>query len=176
MPTDPLVAELDDLQREQDEGPCLSALRERHTVRIDNTAADERWPRYGRAAAERGVRSVLSFRLFMDRQTLGSLNLYSDRVNAFTDESEAIGGLVAQHAAVAMSGSSAETQFQTALAGRDIIGQAKGILMHRDNMTGLQAFALLTRVSQETNTKLVDVAKFLVAEQESGVERPKKSG
>jgi hypothetical protein len=36
----------------------------------------------------------------------------------------------------------------------------------------LQAFTLLTRVSQETNTKLVDVAKFLVNEQESRAQRP----
>jgi ANTAR domain len=104
------------------------------------------------------VRSVLSSRLFTERQTLGSLNLYGVLVD------------------VATVGSSAENQFQTALAGRDVIGPAKGILMHRDNLTGLQAFALLARVSQETNTKLVDVAKFLVGEQESRAQRPESSG
>jgi len=88
----------------------------------------------------------------------------------------AVGGIIAQHAAVAIIGSAAESQFQTALAGRDVIGQAKGILMHRDDLTGLQAFALLTRVSQETNTKLLDVAKFLVTEQESRARRRDKSG
>ncbi|HEY0227150.1 MAG TPA: GAF and ANTAR domain-containing protein [Mycobacterium sp.] len=124
------------------------------------------------AAAERGMRSMLSFQLFVKCQTLGALNLYGDRVNAFSDESEAIGGIAARHAAVATVGPSAEAQLKTALAGRDVIGQAKGILMHRDNLTGLQAFALLTRVSQETNTKLVDVAKFLVNEQESRAQRP----
>jgi GAF domain-containing protein len=174
--TDPLVAELDALQRRENEGPCLSALREHQTVRIDNTTADERWPNYACAAAERGVRSMLSFRLFMERHTLGSLNLYGDRENAFNDESEAIGSIIAQHAAVAIIGSAAESQFQTALAGRDVIGQAKGILMHRDDLTGLQAFALLTRVSQDTNTKLLDVAKFLVTEQESRALRRDRSG
>ncbi len=176
VPTDPLVAELDDLQRREDEGPCLTALREHETVRIDNIGVDDRWPNYARAAAERGVGSLLSFRLFMEHQTLGSLNLYGDHEDAFSDESEAIGGIVAQHAAIAMIGSAAEMQFQNALTGRDIIGQAKGILMHRDDMTGLQAFALLSRVSQETNTKLLDVAKFLVTEQESLAARPDKSG
>lgn len=176
VPTDPLVAELDELQRCENEGPCLSALREQHTVRIDDTASDECWPNYARAAAERGVRSMLSFRLFMERQTLGSLNLYGDHVNAFSEESEIIGGIIAQHAAVAMIGSAAETQFQVALAGRDVIGQAKGILMHRDNLTGLQAFALLTRVSQETNIKLLAVAQWLVAEQESQAGQCEKSG
>ena len=56
---------------------------------------------------------------------------------------------------------------QSALASRDIIGQAKGILTHRDNLTGLQAFAALTRASQETNVKLVTVARWLVNEHES---------
>jgi GAF domain-containing protein len=151
-------------------------LRDHHTVRIDNTAADDRWPNYARAAAERGVRSMLSFRLFMERQTLGSLNLYGDREDAFSDDSVDIGGIVAQHAAVAMIGSGAEAQFHTALAGRDVIGQAKGILMHRDGLTGLQAFALLTRASQETDTKLLAVARFLVEEQESRAIRPGMSG
>ena len=115
---------------------------------------------------------MFSFQLFMKRRTLGALNLYGDRVNAFSDDSEALGGIVAEHAAVAVVGSSADAQVKTTLAGRDVIGQAKGILMHRDNLTGLQAFALLTRVSQETNTKLVDVAKFLVNQQESRAQRP----
>jgi AmiR/NasT family two-component response regulator len=56
-----------------------------------------------------------------------------------------------------------------AVASRDIIGQAKGILMHRDNLTGLQAFALLTRASQETNVKLIEVARVLVADHERGL-------
>ncbi|MCV7427062.1 GAF and ANTAR domain-containing protein [Mycobacterium montefiorense] len=176
VPSDPLVAELDELQRRQDEGPCLSALRDHETVRIDNTAADERWPKYARAARERGVHSVLSFRLFVERQTLGSLNLYADHEDAFDDDALAIGGIVAQHAAVAMIGSAAEAQFQTALAGRDVIGQAKGILMHRDGLTGLQAFALLTRVSQRTNTRLLAVARFLVEDQESNARRPDQQG
>lgn len=176
VPTDPLVVELDELQRRENEGPCLTALREHETVRIDDTADDDRWPAYARAAAERGVRSMLSFRLFMERQTLGSLNLYGDREGAFSDESMAVGGIVAQHAAVAMVGSAAESQFHAALSGRDVIGQAKGILMHRDVLTGLQAFALLTRAPQETNTRLVAVAQYLVDEQESRAMRPDKSG
>lgn len=175
VPTAPLVAELDEFQRRENEGPCLSALRDHQAVRIDDTATDDRWPNYARAAAARGVRSMLSFRLFMGHQTLGSLNLYGDREGAFSDEAAAIGGIVAQHAGVAMVGSAAESQFQAALSGRDVIGQAKGILMHRDRLTGLQAFALLIRASQETNTRLVAVAQHLVDEQEARAIRPDES-
>jgi hypothetical protein len=43
---------------------------------------------------------------------------------------------MAQHAAVAMAGAAAEEQMHSAVASRDIIGQSKGILMRRDNLTG----------------------------------------
>ena len=68
-----------------------------------------------------------------------------------------------------MAGAAAQEQFDVAVASRDIIGQAKGILMHRDNLTGLQAFALLTRASQKTNVKLIEVARVLVADHERGL-------
>jgi GAF domain-containing protein len=74
-PTDPLVAELDELQNSLDEGPCLSALREHRTIRIDDTTTDPRWRRYGHAAAQRGAHAVLSFRLFVHEENLGALNL-----------------------------------------------------------------------------------------------------
>jgi AmiR/NasT family two-component response regulator len=60
-------------------------------------------------------------------------------------------------------------QGRRALASRDLIGQAKGILMHRENLTGLQAFNTLAHASKETNIKLVDVARWLVEEHENAV-------
>lgn len=161
-PTDELVAELDSLQNDLGEGPCLDALREHHTVLIKDTTTDTRWPQYGRAADDRGVRSVLSFQLFVREDNLGALNLYGDEVDGFTDESELIGGVLAQHAAVAMVGAQETKQFESALASRDVIGQAKGLLMCRENLTGFAAFNLLTRASQSMNTKLATLAQRLV--------------
>jgi AmiR/NasT family two-component response regulator len=57
------------------------------------------------------------------------------------------------------------------LATRDIIGQAKGMLMQRQKLSGVQAFGLLIRASQQTNMKLVDIARWLVAQHESGLDR-----
>ena len=48
-----------------------------------------------------------------------------------------------------------------AMLARDVIGQAKGILMERHKLTADQAFAVLTRASQDTNTKLIEVARAL---------------
>lgn len=117
-----------------------------------------------------GVRSALTFRLVVERGTIGVLTLYGADTYVFSDDATAIGEILAQHAAVALAGSTAEEQLQSAVASRDLIGQAKGILMQRDRLTGLQAFAALTKASQDTNVRLVEVARWLVSEHESGLE------
>ncbi|BBW99981.1 response regulator receiver protein [Mycolicibacterium moriokaense] len=169
VPTDPIVAKLDDLQTELGDGPCLSALKEHGTVHINDMNGDVRWPQFATAALQLGVRSLLSFQLFVRSNNLGALNLYGTEAGGFTEDSVDIGVILAQHAAVAMAGAAAEQQFHAGLASRDIIGQAKGLLMQRNNLTGVQAFAMLTRASQDVNMKLADVARWLVEEHERGL-------
>ncbi|AEF42911.1 GAF and ANTAR domain-containing protein [Hoyosella subflava] len=168
-PTDPVVAELDQLQSSLDEGPCMSALREHHTVRIDDLATDSRWPRFASAAFARGARSMLSFQLFVRAENFGALNLYADVPHAFTDESTAVGTVFAQHAAVALAGANQRVHSKAALDSRDVIGQAKGLLMHRNKISGLQAFELLVRASQDTQLKLTEVARWVVSEHEGQI-------
>jgi hypothetical protein len=170
-PTNPVVAELDQLQSLLDEGPCLSALREQRTVQIEDMATEMRWPRFGRAALDRGVRSMLSFQMFVIYVTQGALKLFGDHTQTFDEESQLVGGVLAQHASIAMIGAAAEAQFDAALASRDIIGQAKGLLMHRENLTGLQAFALMLKTSQNANIKLVEIARWVVEQHESRLKR-----
>jgi putative methionine-R-sulfoxide reductase with GAF domain len=171
VPTDPIVAELDQLQTDLGEGPCITALREHHTVQIEDMSTEARWPRFVDRASSLGVRSMLSFQLFVRDENLGALNLHGDAAGAFTDESLLVGGVLAQHAAVAMVGVAEVSQLHAALVSRDIIGQAKGILMHRENLTGLQAFEALTRASQSTQVKLVDVARWVVDFHEEQLKR-----
>lgn len=167
MPTNPIVAELDQLQSELAEGPCVTALRDHHTVHIDDMDTETRWPAFAREAQQREMRSMLAFQLFVRSENLGALNLYGDKPGVFSEESFVIGEVLAQHAAVAMIGVANEAQFEKAVATRDVIGQAKGMLMQRDNLTGLQAFNLLARASQAANMKLVNVARWLVDLHES---------
>jgi hypothetical protein len=54
-------------------------------------------------------------------------------------------------------------QLQAALATRDVIGQAKGILMAAMRCTADEAFALLVKQSQAENRKLIDIAHELAA-------------
>lgn len=167
--TDDIVARLDELQTSMREGPALSVLDERRPIVVNNLAVAEKWPQFIPIATDLGVHSMLVFPLLVQNETLGVLTLYGATPHVFTDDSVAIGEILAQHAAVAVAGSTATEQLHLAVASRDIIGQAKGILMHRDRLSGLQAFATLTKASQETNVRLVDVARWLVDEHEKAL-------
>jgi hypothetical protein len=154
---------LDEIQNSAREGPCVADAWQHHIVRIDDLAADARWPRYGREAVQRTpIHSVLSFRLFAERRNAGALNLYADDRNAFTEDSLEVGLAFAIHVGLAWNILRRDGQFRSALASRDLIGQAKGILMERFSIDAVAAFDLLTRFSQQSNTPLAEVARRLV--------------
>ncbi len=162
-PTHPYPARLDDVQNEVRQGPCLSAAWTQEVIRIDDLALDDRWPDYRDAALHATpVRSLVSFRLFGDEKSRGALNLYAEPARAFDDESVELGLIFAAHTTVAWNVMRRQEQFRSALGSRDLIGQAKGILMERFDIDAIAAFELLRRLSQESNVKLVDVAEKLV--------------
>jgi GAF domain-containing protein len=156
-----LPRRVDALQSETGQGPCLDASYEDRIVNVADLGTETRWPDFSRAAFGLGARSMLSFQLFIDGDHLGALNLFGKDVGVFDAESERIGMLVAAHAAVAVAGSKQVSQLARALDTRDLIGQAKGILMERFKITAQQAFLLLSRASSEMNLKLHDVAEEL---------------
>ncbi|CAM4228244.1 ANTAR domain protein [Mycobacterium basiliense] len=162
VPSDPLVTKLDTYQSEVNEGPCLSALREHRTVFIDDMATETRWPTFCQMAVELGARSLLSFQLFVTQRNLGALNLYGGEAGVFSEDSVFIGELLAQHASVALFGAAAQVQFGDALSSRDLIGQAKGIIMERFTVDAFAAFDLLRKLSQDSNEKLVDIARRII--------------
>ena len=96
VPSDPVVAKLDGLQSDLDEGPCLSALREHRTVLINDMSAESRWPRFCPMAADLGVRSLLSFQLFVREHNLGALNLFGGEPGVFSEDSILTGEPLAQ--------------------------------------------------------------------------------
>ena len=163
--TSDLVMAVDQVQYAAGEGPCVMvASEEIAVVRADDLATDPRWPVFGERAVALGVRSMVSFQLWADHDgTIGALNLYSPTPNVFSDDAVNVGGLIAAHAALASAAATKTTNLRAALHNRDVIGMAKGILMDRYKVTPLQAFALLTAVSQRTNVKLSAVAETLIA-------------
>ncbi|WIM99760.1 GAF and ANTAR domain-containing protein [Actinoplanes oblitus] len=159
--TDDLVRQVDQAQYDTGEGPCLEAVHRAEIVRLPDLTREGRWPAFARRAADLGIRSMLSFQLYVEAGSLGALNLYSRAPEAFTDESEHVGHLFAAHAAVALSGARRQERCGHTIETRDLIGQAKGILMERYSATADQAFRLLIEVSRRTGTRLIDVARHL---------------
>ncbi len=159
--TDELVRAVDQAQYDTGEGPCLNSVYEQKTVRVADLRTEQRWPEFAKRAVDLGVISMLSIQLYVIGDNLGALNLYSNDAEAFDDESEHVGLLLAAHAAIAMAGAQEQEQLVAAMATRDLIGQAKGILMERHKIPADQAFMLLIRASQLANAKLRDVAENL---------------
>jgi transcriptional regulator with GAF, ATPase, and Fis domain len=156
----PLV---DAIQYETGEGPCLSAIREHDVFETGDLGRETRWPHFAaRAQRETGITSMMSFRLFVAGDTLGALNLYAKKADAFEERSRTAGLVYAAHAALALSTAVHTEQMDEALQSRDLIGQAKGILMAREGVTADQAFDMLRRASQRLNVKLRIVAGDIV--------------
>ena len=160
--TSDLIYKLDALQEECGEGPCISAAVDELIVRTDDFAHEQRWPQYSPAVTDLGVRSGLSFKLYTSENTAGALNLFSLRPHAFNGESEAIGAVLAAHAASAIIASRHGEQLEAALNTRDTIGQAKGVIMERFNVDAVRAFEMLRKLSQTTNTRLIDIAQRVI--------------
>ncbi|MFW0786456.1 GAF and ANTAR domain-containing protein [Gordonia sp. CPCC 206044] len=155
--------QFDDLQHEYGDGPCFEAIWAHRTVTIPDFRTEERWPKLVAGVLDQTpVLSTLSIQLFLTDRELGALNLHSESADAFDEEIEDLATTLATHAAIALSTARRGEQFRSALASRDIIGQAKGIIMERYDTDALHAFDILRRLSQDTNTPVADVAKRLV--------------
>jgi GAF domain-containing protein len=167
--TDDTILPIDRAQYETGAGPCLDSYRERRVFRVDSTADDNRWPAFSRAAAKCGILSTMSIPLVAHDEELGALNLYSRTAGSFSDDDERLGLVLAEQASVAIANAEVywrtkrvTTQLEQALLSRDLIGQAKGILMAREGFGADQAFDVLKRASQRSNRKLREVAEEIV--------------
>ncbi len=151
-----------DLQIVHDEGPCLDALDGERVYQVTETSNDPRWPTWGPAVHELGMRSAVSVRLETRDRRYGSLNLYAAKTGAFDDDDIAVATIFSRHASVALAAAHNEDGLQVAVDARKLIGQAQGILMERFGLDDDRAFAFLRRQSQDRNRKLRDIAAWIV--------------
>jgi transcriptional regulator with GAF, ATPase, and Fis domain len=159
---------LDEIQQRHREGPCLTAAWEEKTIHLADLEADDRFPLYRQDALERTpIRSVMAFQMFIAGETMGALNVYAEEPHAFGQESREIGLIFAAHSSVAWNSARRDEQFKRALASRDTIGQAKGMIMERYSVDAVQAFEVLRKLSQDSNVPLVQVATELVTKTQS---------
>ncbi|MEV6283191.1 GAF and ANTAR domain-containing protein [Kribbella sp. NPDC051770] len=161
-PTGPLATQADVLQYELHEGPCLDAALGEPVVMVGDLATDSRWPEFGPRAAELGLGAHLAFQFRAEPHARGALNLYSTEPYGIDDDSVHLGSLFAGQVALAMGWARQGETMSEALATRNVIGQAVGIVMERYTLDDDRAFAFLARLSQSGNIKLRQVAAAIV--------------
>ena len=161
--SDEVPAIVDRIQSETGEGPCVDAIREHEVFQTGRLSEERRWPTFTPlAVAESKIESILSLRLFDQGATMGALNLYSTQLDAFDDRDVAVATVFAAHAAVAWSTSRAIENLKAGMETRQLIGQAVGLLMVRQDMSEADALDALRRASQRLNIKLRQLAESIV--------------
>jgi hypothetical protein len=164
-----VATDLDVLQYRLGTGPCLEAATRSQLVVVEDTGERGRWPELAEQAAARDRRSIVSAPFPTSGAATGGLNLYLAPPLAGDAGARERATAFARHAVVPVANALAHAltaelaeNLQTALRSRAVIDQAKGILMERFRVTADQAFDALARVSNESNTKVRDVAAHLV--------------
>lgn len=176
--TDQLVWDLDALQYQLDQGPCVDAIRgnTESVVVVEHAHHDQRWPTYMPRAVKAGLRAQLAVRLYAEDETYGGLNLYSTQQERIDPEAREIAQLFATHAAIALGWARHDEQLNEALSTRKVIGQALGIIMERYQIDEDRAFHFLTRASSTSNIKLRTIAQEVVATADGRYKRASDNG
>jgi GAF domain-containing protein len=180
-----LALDLDEVQYEREDGPCLHAARTGEVTEIVDTRTEGRWPNYVSRAVEHGNLSSLSIPLLIDEdeRIFGALNLYAPKPGAFDDDSRSVASAFGPYAAVAagnvyayQSARNMADNLQAALETRAVIEQAKGVLIERYKVTPDHAFRLLALASMNANRKVRHVADDLVRTGELPAVTPRGTG
>ena len=163
-----LVRDIDEAQYQDIAGPCVQAILSGEEV--TTSLPTDRWPRFSEKAFGAGMKSVWSLPLKTGDRATGALNLYSAGDQSWETAAAPAarslarqGAIVLANAASLASAELANQHLQQALENRDVIGQAKGILMVREGISPDDAFNVLRRTSQHSGRKLRDVAADVVS-------------
>jgi len=172
--TDPAVEAADALQYQLGMGPCLSAWATQEPQRIEDTTTETRWAAWEAAAAKAGIRSVLSTPLVHRGQALGALKVYARTPSAFGEAEERLLGLFADAAATLLGSAQSldaparlSEALKAALATRETVGLAAGVLMAREHLNPEAARVVLLERARAQGRRVVEVAaEVLEAEQD----------
>lgn len=171
--TDPAASELDMVQNRLRNGPRVAALQapDLGLAYCPDLSRDAPWPAFAADAMTRGVGSVLSVALSptIAPPRAGTLTFYSRTPDGLSEDVHPTAVLVAGHAGLVITMLSALERSERrayhlsrALTSRDLIGQAKGIIMRSHGLSADKAFGLLSELSQRMNVKLHDLAAQVI--------------
>jgi GAF domain-containing protein len=168
--SDDVVREADDLQYTLGEGPCLSACTDCAVRRTDDVRTDPRWPRWGPAAAEIGMRAALSAPLLAGNTCVGAVKVYAREPDAFSARDERLltlfagqAGILLAHTRSADDAHRMSERFRGALRSRDLLNMAKGALMEREGIAEEAAFGMLVSIAEARRQDVTEVAAAMIA-------------
>jgi len=169
--TDPTCPHIDQAHYDSGHGPCLDAFRNGSAIVVESLEAEGgRYAEFAAAAMAHGVYSTLSLPVLTGERSIGAMNSYAGADRAFGETDADVGQVFADQAAVVLVNAEAYwdaqlkiEHLQRALAGREVIDLAKGIIMKTTGCDANQAFETLVKQSQAENRKLRDVAADIVA-------------
>jgi GAF domain-containing protein len=167
--TDEVAVELDLIQYDASDGPCIAALGGQ-SVRIGFVQRDERFPHFAAGAADTRVRSVLSTPAIDHGMIVGSINIYSNAIDAFDDASRDVGTVLAAEVANAIAKSAtlrrardARQQLQQHYDEQTLVARAQGVLMSIEHCSAAQARNLISNAASEHGERLAQTAERILA-------------
>lgn len=159
--TDPWAEWADALQYDLREGPCYAAVTHERFVLVNDLAASMEFPRYAPRVVILGVGAQAAIQL-VDGKRRAGLNLYARTAGSFDRSTVQFAELFAAQAGAILGYADQVEQLSQALHTRTDIGTAVGILMERYRINRHQAFAFLTRESQDRNIKVRVLAQHVI--------------
>ncbi|VXC10099.1 ANTAR domain protein [Arthrobacter sp. 9AX] len=169
------AVELDRLEQEVGDGPCIKALRDMSPVIIDDVSTDTRWPELNRKFGGAGIRSSLGVPLEISGEARAALNFFATKPGVFTPEvyEKALGFAAAAHSTLHLSvrintAQNRAEDLEAALESRTAINLACGVIMAQNRCSQAEAMDILTKVSSNRNRKLRDVATELIEQLQGG--------
>jgi GAF domain-containing protein len=168
--TEPIVEQLDSLQYDLDQGPCLAAWHDRTIIRSNDLSSEDRWPMWSARASDAGARSVLSAAICTAEGALGAIKVYSTAVAAYDGTSEGILRRFADQAAIlisnvqtAQAAKQLSAQLQETLTGRQVIAIATGVVMARKQLDHDAAYRYLIGLSHRARLPIRLLAAQIVS-------------
>lgn len=167
--TGPLAVDLDERQYELGFGPCTDAAITGQTIVVDHHDPDSAYPDFSVLSLRAGITHTVSVGLPVPQRIIGGLNMYASTLEPIDESTVELANTFASYAAVAVANAALYSttadlaeNMQKAMQSRAVIDQAKGILMAHAHTSAAEAFDTLTKLSQEQNRKLRDVAQAIV--------------
>jgi hypothetical protein len=163
--------ELELFQLQADEGPCVDCYATGQPVSVaDVREAVQRWPRFVPAALDAGFASVHAVPLRAAGIVLGALGLFGARPGELNEADLLVGQTLTHIACVAIlrehppTPSTVMPRLRSALTGRVIVEQAKGLLHELLDVPVEDAFTLLRTYARANGEHLTEVARRLMTD------------